>query len=52
MVDKSRSRVNSGVVHVLSLCAEIAEIHNAKIKIESNLGEGTCIKIIFMSPRN
>lgn len=52
MVDKSRSRVNSGVGLGLSLCAEIAEIHNAKIEIESKLGEGTCIKIIFMSPYN
>jgi signal transduction histidine kinase len=49
MVDKSRSKENSrtGVGLGLSLCAEIAKIHNAKIEIESNQGEGTILKIIF-----
>ena len=47
MVDKSRSRVNSGVGLGLSLCAEIAKIHDAEIKIESKIDEGTTIKIIF-----
>ncbi|WP_242847119.1 sensor histidine kinase [Desulfosporosinus acididurans] len=47
MVDKSRSRANNGVGLGLSLCAEIAEIHDAKIEMESDLGKGTIIKVIF-----
>lgn len=47
MVDKSRSRANSGVGLGLSLCAEIAKIHDADIQIESELGEGTTIKLLF-----
>ncbi|WP_242966868.1 ATP-binding protein [Desulfosporosinus sp. FKA] len=47
MVDKSRSRANNGVGLGLSLCAEIAEIHDAKIEIESDLGKGAIIKVIF-----
>jgi signal transduction histidine kinase len=49
MVDKSRAKENSraGVGLGLSLCAEIAKIHEAKIEIESNQGEGTIIRVIF-----
>ncbi|MGC7870621.1 sensor histidine kinase [Desulfosporosinus sp. SYSU MS00001] len=47
MVDKSRSRANNGVGLGLSLCAEIAKIHDASIEIESDLGKGTTIKVIF-----
>lgn len=47
MVDKSRARANNGVGLGLSLCAEIAKIHNARIDIESKVGEGTAIKVIF-----
>ncbi|WPC44214.1 ATP-binding protein [Clostridium sp. JS66] len=47
MVDKSRARANNGVGLGLSLCAEIAKIHNARIDIESKVGEGTTIKVIF-----
>lgn len=47
MVDKSRERANNGVGLRLSLCAEIAKIHNARIYIEIKVGEGTTIKVIF-----
>jgi signal transduction histidine kinase len=47
MVDKSRTRTSNGVGLGLSLCLEIAKIHNAKINIESHLGKGTIITVIF-----
>ncbi|ADK15044.1 HAMP domain-containing sensor histidine kinase [Clostridium ljungdahlii] len=47
MVDKSRARASNGVGLGLSLCVEIAKIHNARIDIESKVGEGTAIKVIF-----
>jgi signal transduction histidine kinase len=47
MVDKSRTRASNGVGLGLSLCSEIAKIHNAKINIESDLGKGTIITVIF-----
>ncbi|OPJ58125.1 sensor histidine kinase [Clostridium oryzae] len=47
MVDKSRSRKNNGIGLGLTICKEIADIHNAKLEIHSKIKEGTCIKIIF-----
>lgn len=47
MVDKSRDRRNNGAGLGLALCAKIAEIHNAKIFVDSELGKGTTIKICF-----
>lgn len=47
MVDKSRTRKNNGAGLGLSICKKIADIHNSNIEIESNLGKGTSIKIIF-----
>lgn len=48
MVDKSRSRSVNGAGLGLAICAEIARIHEAEIKIESKIGRGTSIKIIFL----
>ncbi|EGW38776.1 ATP-binding protein [Desulfosporosinus sp. OT] len=45
--DKSRSKANGGVGLGLAICAEIAKIHDAEIKIESQFNKGTTIKIIF-----
>ena len=45
MVDKSRSRANGSVGLGLALCQKIADIHGFQLKIESKLGEGTCIFI-------
>lgn len=48
MVDKSRSRAKNGAGLGLSICAEIARIHKAQLKIESKVNCGTTVKIIFM----
>lgn len=48
MVDKSRARANNGAGLGLSICAEIARIHKAQLKIESKVNFGTTIKIIFV----
>ncbi|MDS0524200.1 HAMP domain-containing histidine kinase [Clostridium sp. SHJSY1] len=47
MVDKSRERANGGVGLGLSLCAQIAKIHNAKISVDSELDNGTTIRVKF-----
>ncbi len=52
MVDKSRTRNNKGAGLGLSICAEIAKVHNAKINIESELNRGTTIKVIFNGSKN
>ena len=43
MVDKSRSRSKNGAGLGLALCVEILRLHKSELKIESTLGEGTCI---------
>ncbi|MBN1036455.1 sensor histidine kinase [Clostridium botulinum] len=50
VVDKARSRKNNGAGIGLSICKKIAEIHNADIKITSELGKGTEVTIIFNKP--
>lgn len=47
MVNKSRSRARGGAGLGLSICKEIIELHDASMEIQSVIGEGTCIKIIF-----
>lgn len=48
MSDKSRSRANGGGLGLgLTLCKEIAKIHDAEIRMESKLGEGTMIQLVF-----
>ncbi|WP_411681325.1 ATP-binding protein [Clostridium thailandense] len=47
MADKSRARDNNGVGLGLSLCAEIAKIHNAEIYIQSEINKGTTLKVLF-----
>ena len=46
-VDKSRSRKEGGNGLGLALCEQIAKKHHAELMIESKLGEGTSVKIIF-----
>jgi signal transduction histidine kinase len=46
-VDKSRSRKTGGAGLGLSICKSIAKLHQADLKIESEVGKGTIIKIIF-----
>lgn len=47
MVDKSRSRKEGGAGIGMALCVKIVDLHGAKLKIDSKLGEGTVIKILF-----
>ena len=47
MVDKSRSRKEGGAGIGMALCQKIILLHNGKLKIESRLGEGTVIKVLF-----
>ncbi|NRT86570.1 sensor histidine kinase [Clostridium beijerinckii] len=47
VVDKARSRKNNGAGIGLSICKKIAEVHNADIKISSDLGIGTEVTLIF-----
>lgn len=44
-VDKSRARAQGGVGLGLSLCREIAALHNGSIQFESKLGEGTTVRV-------
>ena len=46
-VDKSRSRKTGGAGLGLSICKSIARLHNAEMLIQSNVGIGTTIKVIF-----
>ena len=45
MADKSRSRQAGGAGLGLSLCAEIAKRHQAVLKYDSTLGEGTVVTL-------
>lgn len=47
MVDKSRSRKEGGAGIGMALCQKIIQIHGGKLSIESRLGEGTVMKVIF-----
>lgn len=47
MVDKSRSRKDGGCGLGLALCDKIAALHNARLLIESELGKGTSVSVIF-----
>ena len=47
MVDKSRSRKEGGAGIGMALCWKIIQIHNGTLKIDSRLGEGTVMKVVF-----
>lgn len=47
MVDKSRSRKAGGVGLGLALCSRIAEIHGWSLRIESRVGEGTQVSVLW-----
>jgi len=46
-VDKGRARKNGGTGLGLAIVKHIARIHNARIKLESEIGEGTTITVLF-----
>ena len=47
MVDKSRARSRGSVGLGLALCKRIADIHGAKLEIESEVGKGTKVLVRF-----
>ena len=47
MVDKARSRKEGGCGLGLSLCVRIAQLHGARLRIESEIGKGTAVFVIF-----
>ncbi|MCL2426365.1 MAG: HAMP domain-containing histidine kinase [Oscillospiraceae bacterium] len=46
-VDKVRSRAEGGAGLGLTLCNQIADVHNAKLRIESKVGIGTRVSVVF-----
>ena len=46
-VDKSRSKATGGTGLGLSIVKHIVELHNANIILDSQLGQGTEIKVVF-----
>lgn len=47
MVDKARSRKAGGCGLGLALCNMIAQLHHASLSIESEVGKGTRVSVIF-----
>ena len=47
MVDKARSRKAGGCGLGLALCCRIAALHGAELLIESQVGKGTQVSVIF-----
>lgn len=51
MVDKSRSRKEGGAGLGLALCRKILELHEAGWQMESELGKGTRVLVLFGAPK-
>lgn len=47
MVDKSRSRKEGGAGIGMALCLKIINLHKGTLKIDSKLGEGTVMRVVF-----
>lgn len=50
--DKSRSREHGGAGLGLSLCQQIAELHHGELKLTSEQGKWTCLKMILPVDNN
>ncbi|HOP72000.1 MAG TPA: ATP-binding protein [Thermoclostridium caenicola] len=46
-VDKSHSKATGGTGLGLSIVKHIAAVHDADIRLESEVGKGTCVRILF-----
>lgn len=51
MVDKARTRKAGGAGLGLALCLEIARLHHAQLLIDSKLGKGTIMTVLFSNER-
>ncbi len=49
MVDKSRTRAAQGAGLGLALCRRIAQLHDARLTIQSQPGQGTTVDVAFTS---
>ena len=47
MVDKSRSRKSGGAGLGMTLASKIIDVHGAKLKIISEVDQGTCMQVYF-----
>lgn len=52
MVDKSRSREEGGAGLGLAICARIMQLHEAQIRFESKIEEGTSVYLLFKKNDN
>ena len=52
MVDKSRSRREGGAGIGMALCQKIIKLHGGTLQIDSRLGEGTVMKVVFPQKDN
>lgn len=51
MVDKSRGRKDGGSGLGLALCSRIADLHGARLEIESELQKGTVVSVVFQEAK-
>ncbi len=51
MIDRSRNKKHGGMGLGLALVKQIAGAHGAALSIDSVLGEGTTVKLTFLSPK-
>ncbi|MFF2908390.1 sensor histidine kinase [Paenibacillus sp. NPDC057934] len=49
MGDKSRTRSNNGAGLGLAICQNVAGIHGAVIRVNSNVQQGTSVEVVFAS---